>query len=87
MTSFMHVFNTNKVPRVVLVFLLEGTHLGKNEVTEPHQAGATEPACAIGPAGEAGPVGAVGSAGVAGPAPYHDPSSGDYHFHKHTLYE
>jgi hypothetical protein len=28
MTSFMHVFNTNKVPRVVLVFLLAGTHLG-----------------------------------------------------------
>jgi hypothetical protein len=28
MTSFMHIFNTNKVPRVVLVFLLAGTHLG-----------------------------------------------------------
>jgi hypothetical protein len=28
MTSFIHVFNTNKVPRVVLVFLLVGTHLG-----------------------------------------------------------
>jgi hypothetical protein len=28
MTSFMHVFNTNKVPRVVLVFLLVGIHLG-----------------------------------------------------------
>jgi hypothetical protein len=59
----------------------------KNEVIEPHQAGAAEPACAVGPADEVGPVGAVGSAGVAGPAPYHDPSSGDYHFHKHTLYE
>jgi hypothetical protein len=28
MTSFMHVFNTNKVPRVVLVFLLAGAHFG-----------------------------------------------------------
>jgi hypothetical protein len=27
MTSFMHVFNTNKVPRVVLVVLLAGMHL------------------------------------------------------------
>jgi hypothetical protein len=28
MTSFMHVFNTNKVPQVVLLFLLASTHLG-----------------------------------------------------------
>jgi hypothetical protein len=28
MTIFMHIFNTNKVPRVVLVFLLTNMHLG-----------------------------------------------------------
>jgi hypothetical protein len=27
MVSFMHIFSTNKVPQVVLVFLLAGTHL------------------------------------------------------------
>jgi hypothetical protein len=28
MTSFMHVFHTNKVPRVAWVFLIAGIHLG-----------------------------------------------------------
>jgi hypothetical protein len=27
-TSFMHIFDTNKVPQVVLQFLWIGTHLG-----------------------------------------------------------
>jgi hypothetical protein len=36
MTNFMHVFNTNKVPRVVLVFLLAGTHLGIKRESPSH---------------------------------------------------
>jgi hypothetical protein len=36
MTSFMHVFNTDKVPRVVLVFLLAGTHLGDKKESLSH---------------------------------------------------
>jgi hypothetical protein len=35
-TSFMHVFNTNKVPRVVLVFLLAGTHFGNKKESPSH---------------------------------------------------
>jgi hypothetical protein len=58
----------------------------KKGVTEPHRAGATEPAGATGPASVVGPAGAAGSAGAAGPAPCHDSSPDDYHFHRHTLY-
>jgi hypothetical protein len=36
MTSFMHIFNTYKVPRVVLVFLLAGTHLGIKKESSCH---------------------------------------------------
>jgi hypothetical protein len=36
MTSFMLVFNTNKVPRVVLVFLLVGTHLAIKRESPGH---------------------------------------------------
>jgi hypothetical protein len=41
MTSFMHVFNTNKVQRVVLVFLLAGTNLGikRSHRTTPGRCG------------------------------------------------
>jgi hypothetical protein len=35
MTNFMHIINTNNVPRVVLVLLLEGTHL---EIKRSHRA-------------------------------------------------
>jgi hypothetical protein len=44
----MHVFNTNKVPRVVLVFLLAGTHLGiKRE--SPSHTGQVRPALLVQP--------------------------------------
>jgi hypothetical protein len=67
MTSFMHVFSTNKVPQVVLA-------MGdKKGVTEPHRAGAAEPA------------GVADPAGVAGPTPHHDSGPGDYHFHERAL--
>jgi hypothetical protein len=58
----------------------------KKGVTETHQEGAAEPAGAASPAGAAGSAGAASPAGAVGPTPCHDPSPGDYHFDKHTLY-
>jgi hypothetical protein len=39
----MHIFDTNKVPRVVLQFLWTGTHLGGNGANVPHEPGTTAP--------------------------------------------
>jgi hypothetical protein len=35
MISFMHIFSTNKVPRVVLWFSYTGTHLGEFGINTP----------------------------------------------------
>jgi hypothetical protein len=64
-TSFMHIFYTNKVPRVVLQFLWTGTHLGGNGANVPHELGTAAPP------GTADPAGATALAGAAGPAPCH----------------
>jgi hypothetical protein len=41
-TSFMHIFYINKVPRVVLQSLYNGTHLGGNGTNVPHEPGVDE---------------------------------------------
>jgi hypothetical protein len=58
----MHIFYTNKVPRVVLQFLWTGTHLVGKGTNVPHELGTAAPP------GIAGPAGAAGLAGAAGPA-------------------
>jgi hypothetical protein len=55
-TSFMHMFYTNKVPRVVLQFLWTGTHLGGKGTNVPHELGTAAPPSMVGPAGVAGPA-------------------------------
>jgi hypothetical protein len=61
-TSFMHIFCTNKVPRVVLQFLWTGTHLGGEGTNVPHELGTAGPPGTTGLAGAANPAGAVGPA-------------------------
>jgi hypothetical protein len=61
-TSFMHIFYTNKVPRVVLQFLWTGTQLGGNGTNVPHEPGT---AASL---GMTGPTGAADLAGVVIPA-------------------
>jgi hypothetical protein len=66
-------------------FYCRYTFSNKKGVTEPHQAGAAEPAGTASPASAADPDGAARSVGAAGPASCHNLCPGDYHFHKHTL--
>jgi hypothetical protein len=55
-TSYMHIFDTNKVPRVVLQFLWTGTHLGGKDTNEPHELGTAAPQGTIGHARAAAPA-------------------------------
>jgi hypothetical protein len=55
-TSFMHIFDTNKVPRVVFQFLWIGTHLGGKGTNVPHELGTTAPPGTADPAGAVGPA-------------------------------
>jgi hypothetical protein len=48
-TSFMHSFDTTKVPRVVLQFLWEGTRLGRNGANVPHEPDTAAPPGTVGP--------------------------------------
>jgi hypothetical protein len=52
----MHIFDTNKVPRVVLHFLWTGTHLGGEGTNVPHEPGTAAPPGMAGPAGAASPT-------------------------------
>jgi hypothetical protein len=52
----MHIFNTNKVPRVVLQFLWTSTHLDGKGTNVPHELGTSTPPGTVGPAGAAAPT-------------------------------
>jgi hypothetical protein len=52
----MHVFDTNKFPRVVLHFLWTGTHLEGGGTNVPHESGTAAPTGTAGPAGAAAPA-------------------------------
>jgi hypothetical protein len=52
----MHIFNTNKVPRVVLQFSWTGTHLGRKGTNVPHELGTTTTPGTVGPVGAADPA-------------------------------
>jgi hypothetical protein len=52
----MHIFGTNKVPRVVLKVSWTGTHLGGKGTNVPHEPGTATPPGAAGPAGAATPA-------------------------------
>jgi hypothetical protein len=64
-TSFMHIFYTNKVLRVVLQFLWTGTNLGGNGANVPHEPGTAAPP------GTAGLARVAALPGAAGPALCH----------------
>jgi hypothetical protein len=64
-TSFMHIFGTIKVPRVVLQLSWIGTHLGGKGTNVPHELGTAAPP------GTPGPAGSAGLAGAAAPNPCH----------------
>jgi hypothetical protein len=55
-TSFMHIFGTNKVPRVVLQFSWTSTHLGGKGTNMPHEPGTAAPLGMAGPAVAADPA-------------------------------
>jgi hypothetical protein len=80
----MHIFDTNKVPRVVLQFSWIGTRLGGKGTNVPHELGTIAPPGTTGPAGAADLTVAASPAGAAAPAPCHifGPSQVFPHVHK-----
>jgi hypothetical protein len=68
----MHIFDTNKVPRVVLQFLWTCTHLGGKGTNVPHEPGTAAPP------GTTDPASVADLAGAAAPTPCH--VSGPSHF-------
>jgi hypothetical protein len=55
-TSFMNIFHTNKVPRVVLQFLWTCTHLEGKGTNVPHELGTAAPPGTAGPTCAAAPA-------------------------------
>jgi hypothetical protein len=86
-TSFMHIFYTNKVPRVVLQFLWTVTHLGGKGPNVPHELGTAAPPGTAGPAGAVGLASMAGPAGAAAPAPCHVSGPSQVLPHVHNLDE